>query len=431
MAWSQTSPPTGSAVTLMLAGPPATIDLWYGVLVNEPRLRVVARAVSVDDLRMKLATNPHVLLLDPLIVQGPNELVALLTGLQVPLVYVVVPASIPESDLNQVKEAISGQGRTIRFYRDTVNLMELTQTILSDAQAAHHAANGNGAWQSVMPSGTTRQVVPVRLVGVWSLAGGVGKTTVASNLAFAAARRGIPTLLVGLGAPDDLPLILGLRPTPNVTTWRANPTQEGLKAAIQKRDIVDVLAGFPDILSAAQAMGTPADAPNAFRNLADQAIRLGYAAIVFDLPPSIQAVAALNAINVLVLVARPSVEGVMRAVEAYRTVVERLGMENLLHPANVRVVLNQTSGRLDPSQWHDLANRYLSQNNKRLQFPPITVSIPRQDEIVQSQDQSAWPYGVSSRLAQAMDTLAMDLFGGQIMADKGNGARRIRIKLPF
>ena len=416
------------AAAVVLAGQPQTVDLWYGVIANEPRLRVVARALSADDLRAKLAVNPQALILDPMITQGPNDLVALLTSINVPLVYVIFPAAVPEDDVQQVQSAV-GNREGVRFYRDTVNLVELTRTVLADVQAL----KTKGDWGSPIVAGVGgRQVLPVRLVGVWSLAGGVGKTTVASNLACAAARRGVPSLLVGLGAPDDLPLILGLKPTPNITVWRANPSQEGLRSAIQKRDTVDVLAGFPDLLTAAQAMGSAPDAPNSLRALADNAIRLGYAAVIFDLPPSIQAVSALNSLNMLILIARPSVEGVMRAVEAYRTVVERLALENLLHPSNVRVVLNRVGSRLGPNRWHELANRYLQRNNKHLQYPPVAAAVPDRPEIGQAQDRGEWPYLVSEPLARVMDEMAADLFGGQGNASRPpEAARRVRIRLPF
>ena len=432
--WTQNMAQAADAATVALAGTPQVADMWYGVLANEPRLRVVARALTKEDLAAKLATNPQALLLDPMITQGPNDLVALLNTVRVPLVYVVFPAQVPDEDFQAVQSAFAGR-ENIRFYRDTVNLVELVRTILADVEALQAAAgNGNG-WGVPAGAGTGgRQVVPVRLVGVWSLIGGAGKTTIASNLAFAAARRGIPTLLVGLGAPDDLPLILGLKPTPNITTWRANPAQEGLKASIQKRDTVDVLAGFPDLLTSAQALGTPSDAPNSLRALADQAIRLGYAAIIFDLPPSIQAASALAALNMLVLVGRPSVEGVMRTVEGYRTVVERMAMENLLHPSTVRIVVNRAGGRLDPQQWQNLANRYLTQNNQQAQFPPVTAVIPDHIAVGQAQDRADWPYLVSEPLRNGIETLAADIFGMLTAAPAvpaPAGGKRVRIRLPL
>ena len=425
---SQWTPPAQNGATpVLLAATPQTAEMWYAVLANEPRLRVVARAVSPEDLKAKLATRPLAILMEATIAAGPTALIALVSGLSDYQVYVVTPAAVPEDDFVQVKDALEPLPQVKGVFRDTVNLVELTRQIAANAAALQEQSRG--AWgASGDGGGRARAVMPVRIVGVYLHAGGVGKTTVASNLAFAAARHGIPTLLIGLGAPDDLPLVLGLKPSPNIANWRAQPTPEGLKAALQKRDVLDVLAGFPDVLSEAQAAGTPSDAPNSVRALVDQAIRLGYAAIVLDMPPSALAASALVAVNTLVLVARPSSEGVMRAVETYRTVVERLGADSLLHPQAIRVVLNRVGGRLRPDQWHALATRYYGQA-----FPALTAIIPDDPAVGRAQDSAEMPYVLSRQFAAAIDALATDLFGpvSQGVATPPRGARRVRVRLPF
>ena len=423
-----TTPAQSGATPVLLAATPQTAEMWYAVLANEPRLRVVARAVTPEDLKAKLATRPLAVLLEATIAAGPADLIALVSGLSDYQVYVVTPAVVPEGDFVQVKSALEPMPQVKGVFRDTVNLVELTRQIAANAAALQ--GQSGGGWQvDDNGNGThARTVMPVRIVGVYLHAGGVGKTTVATNLAFAAARQGIPTLLIGLGAPDDLPLVLGLKPTPNITNWRAQPTPEGLKAALQKRDTLDVLAGFPDVLSEAQAAGTPSDAPNSLRALVDQAIRLGYAAIVLDMPPSAMAASALVAVNTLVLVARPSSEGVMRAVETYRTVVERLGADSLLHPQAIRVVLNRVGGRLEPDRWHALATRYYGQA-----FPALTAIIPDDPAVGRAQDSAELPYTMSRSFAASIDALAADLFGAvrQAAVPPSDGARRLRVRLPF
>ncbi len=428
MSGQWTTPAQNGATPVLLAATPQTAEMWYAVLANEPRLRVVARAVSPEDLKAKLATRPSVVLLEATVATGPADLIALVSGLSDYQVYVVTPAIVPEGDFTQVKNALEPMPQVKGVFRDTVNLVELTRQIVANA-AALQGQSGD-AWQASGNGheGSARPVMPVRIVGVYTHAGGVGKTTIASNLAFAAARQGIPTLLIGLGAPDDLPLVLGLKPSPNITNWRAQPTPEGLKAALQKREVLDVLAGFPDVLSEAQAAGTPSDAPNSVRALVDQAIRLGYAAIVLDMPPSAMAASALVAVNTLVLVARPSSEGVMRTVETYRTVAERLGSESLLHPQAIRVVLNRVGERLEPNRWHALATRYYGQA-----FPALAAIVPDDPAVGRAQDSAEVPYAVSRQFAAAIDALAADLFGPvrQSVAPPPGNVRRLRVRLPF
>ena len=215
------------------------------------------------------------------------------------------------------------------------------------------------------------------------------------------ARRGLTHLLIGLGSPDDLPLILSLKKEPNLSHWRANPTPDGLKAAIQKKDHLDVLAGFPDVLSEAQAINTPVDAPNSLERLVNQAIRSEYAVIVLDAPPTALAANAIAAANTLVLVARPSLEGVMRSVEAYRTVVERLAGQHTIPHNGVYVVLNRVGSRLDSSEWHRSASQLLGRS-----FPPIVAQIPDDPRVGTAQDNRALPLVASDEFARALKPLA-------------------------
>jgi arsenite/tail-anchored protein-transporting ATPase len=251
--------------------------------------------------------------------------------------------------------------------------------------------------------------VGMRILAVWNQAGGVGKTTVATNLAYEAARRGLPALLVGLGAPDDLPLILGLRPEPNLVTWRSSPTPEGFKMALQKVDTLDVLAGFPDVLSEAAAIDTPPEAASSIQRLVLTAAYAGYAVIVLDAPPTALAASAIAAANSLVLVARPSLEGVMRTVHAYRTVVERLAGEHRISPGAVFVALNRLGpGRMQPDEWHRLASSMLGGA-----FPPVIAQIPDDSQVGELQDRRRLPLMACESFTRGLAPLANALFSQQ------------------
>jgi hypothetical protein len=88
-----------------------------------------------------------------------------------------------------------------------------------------------------------------RAIAVWSPQGGVGKSTLALALALEATARRLPTLLVALAAPDMTPLILeGILPEPNILTWRAAPTVDGLRGTVQvhRKTGLHILVGFRD-----------------------------------------------------------------------------------------------------------------------------------------------------------------------------------------
>ena len=390
------NPSQPEPIAILLAGPVQRVSAWTNLMMADGRFRVTSLATDPFDLRSKLASNPEALLLDAAILEGEAQLVELLTRFT-GAAYVVTPIQAGQEITGRIQKIASVRGA---FYAD-LNLAELAGRIYADTIATRQTASAglNGIWHS--PSSQGGGPTGLRIISVWNQMGGVGKTTVSTNLAYEFARRGFPTLLIGLGAPDDLPLILGLKPTPNVTSWWTNPTPEGIRMSIQKLDTLDVLGGFPDVLSESQAASVPDEAPNSIPRMIHTAAHYaGYAVIVVDAPPSALAARAISASNTLVLVARPSLEGVMRTVEAYRTVVERLAGEHCIAPENVHVALNRVGGRLDANEWHRAASFYLGRN-----FPPIVAQIPDSLEVGINQDNRRLPLLTCDEFSRALRPL--------------------------
>jgi len=421
---------SADAVTVLLAGPIPRLQAWYAALAADARFRVAMQASEAQDLATKLVTNPDVLILDAGIYPGPQPLLADLTRYH-GAAYVLLPLEASREAMDAVAQVPCVKG----VYKGEMNLVALAGEIYAAAVATRQARLNQGMealWSRPQAQPGSGMPLGLRVVAVWNQAGGVGKTTLATNLAYEAARRGLPTLLVGMGAPDDLPLILGLKPEPNLNHWRANPTAEGLKLALQKVDTLDVLAGFPDVLSEARAITTPLDAPESIPKLVLTAAYMGYAVIVLDAPPTALASAALAAANTLVLVARPSLEGVMRTVEAYRTVVERLAGEHHIPPSGVHVALNRVSARMDVDEWHKAASALLGRP-----FPPVMAQIPDDPRVGGAQDERKIPLNVSDAFARGLKPLADALFSahGAQAVENRNGKGKVfeifgvRIKL--
>jgi arsenite-transporting ATPase len=412
--WSTNTPASltqaAEAVTILLAGPMPRVNAWYTALAADARARVTSFATDPQDLSIKLSSAPEALLLDASIYPGPKEMVDLLTR-YAGTAYVLLPPEVNTEVVENISRIPSVKG----VFHGDVNLTELSGKLFGDVQALRTSTQPGmqALWK---PRDEGHSPVGLRIIAVWNQSGGVGKTTISTNLAYEAALRGLPTLLIGLGAPDDLPLILGLKPEPNIVSWRSNPNQEGLKMALQKLDTLDVLAGFPDVLSEAQAINTPSDSPNSVQMLILTAAYAGYAVIVLDAPPTVLASCAISAANTLVLVARPSLEGVMRTVHAYKTVVERLAGEHRIPANGVFVVLNRlTPSRMSCDEWHKAASGMLGQP-----FPPIVAQIADDLEVGELQDRRRIPLMASETFNRGLQPLANALFftGGAVSGDK-------------
>jgi cellulose biosynthesis protein BcsQ len=396
-------------VTVMLAGPQDRTSMWLGMLSMDTRFRVTMMAATPEDLRSKIITPAEIILIDAAIFTSGEHCLGEISRIKSTALYIILP-QLPPQEAKEIEAALKELHPVRGVYHVDVHLASLLETMYGDARTLRRtqrtqpgmAWNGNGSGQG----SDAGQPVSTRIIAVWNQMGGVGKTTISSNLAVEASRRGYPTLYIGLGAPDDMPLIMGLKRQPNITHWQSNPTLEGLKLAIQKVGTLDVLGGFPDVLSEAQAMNLPNDHPGSVKSLVDVAIRGGYAVIVIDAPPTALAAAAMMASNTLVITARSDNGGIYRTVEAYRTVAERLaGMHNI--PTNrIYLALNRIEPQqADASTWHREASQRLGRA-----FPPIIAAIPHIAAVNQAQNERRIPLNSSEEFAEALKPLVDALF---------------------
>jgi arsenite-transporting ATPase len=401
--WVSETHDQDDAASVLLAGPPGRVTEWYQALMADSRFRVGTFASDPEDLQRKIANQPEVVILDAGIFAGPQPLIELLTSLPA-AAYVLLPSSVPEDVRGQIQAVPSVKGA----YLGDFNLAEVAGRIYDTAMSLRAGSPSFGApW---LGDHRRDSVAGLRIVTVWNEAGGMGKTTVATNLAYEAARRRYRTLLIGLGAPDDLPLVLGLEPEPNLAGWQANPTPEGLKSLVQPLSDLDVIAGFRTVIDESRALGVPAEKPESIPSLAMTAAYNGYAVIVLDTPPSSIAPAAIMAANTLILVSRPTASGAQRTVEAYRTVVQRLAGEHRIAPANIYVVLNMmNSGDFAADEWHKMVAGALRRAG--LGAPPIAVAISDDPAVRGAQNDAKMAMLVSDNLARGIHSLADALFG--------------------
>ena len=123
------------------------------------------------------------------------------------------------------------------------------------------------------------------IVCVTARKGGIGKDTIASNLAWAIAERNVPVLLIGGDPKDDLAAYCGADPAPGVAAFLRQPSRDGFAAGLQRFRNFHLMVGLADDHLAAQWNARfDRDEPNLIRELLVTARDFPYGAVVVTLP---------------------------------------------------------------------------------------------------------------------------------------------------
>jgi cellulose biosynthesis protein BcsQ len=384
---------------------------WYQTLQVDTRFRVTSMANTPQDFQAKLASSPEIILLEATVFDGPVPLTKALTSVS-GAVYLIVPGGVGTELIEQFNAIQSVKSVSV----GDVNIADFMTRAYADALALRRTVSAISptAWSGGAQRGGGAG--GLRIVTVWSRSGGTGRTTIAISLAQAVARRGLKTLLIGLGAPDVIPLQLGLRPEPNIVSWIANPNDEGLRSSIQMAGELHVLAGFPDILSESQG-DRPPEASGSINELVTSAAYGGYSAIILDTPSAGGVTPrALSAANTWLMVARPTVSDVWMSAESFRTVTQKIAGQHRITPGNIFVALNQrANGMLTADQWHGAADAACRKMNLNVGFPPVMATIPHSIDVSLAQDSGRSALDASDDFARPIHRLSEMLFGGVVM----------------
>lgn len=309
-------------------------------------LSVAASASSPDKAREVLQTCSHVVL-DLTIVENTGQLTELLASCP-SQVLVVTPDGLLPDILAQV-QSVPGVALTTPApaLPDT-----LPRWLPPQGPATVQDANVEGTvgpLPNTPPSmAHTTGAVGWRGLAVWSLEGGIGKSLIAWSLGTECVRRGLKCLLVGLGAPDILPLQAGLDPSPNLLQWHRDPRPETVRDLLQHNGQLDLLAGFPSPRDLGTFAPAAMDGDSSLPSLTVETARMGYAVTILDVSAQELAAPALKAANGLLLVSSATARGAVAAVEAWRLARQEIG----LPVSACHLVLNRTrSGQMSAREY--------------------------------------------------------------------------------
>ncbi len=242
------------------------------------------------------------------------------------------------------------------------------------------------------------------VLGVCSLKGGVGKTSVTLGLASAALERGLSTLVVDLDPQGDSTMSLAVdRPSGDVSTVLDDPTPDSVAAATGPSawadQGLDVLVGSERTVLHDRVDDTDLDRLRFALSWVS-----GYDLVLVDCPPSLGGLTrtGLTACDRAVVVTEPGLFSVMAVGRAMRTIDElRRGAAPALQPLGI--VVNRVRARSVEQTYRlgELQNLY----GPLLLSPAVPERAALQQAQGAAQPVHAWPGAAAAEVAGVFDQL--------------------------
>lgn len=406
-----------NAVSLFLAGPTMEVvlqQMYPPFSQDAGRFRVVSLAGDWENtVRQLTAIGVEALIVQADVAPTPQELAKLLKTFR-GVAFVVLPPAL--AGTRQLFESVD---RVKQVLLTPVNYFELAQAVYQAVmteralaqQVSPTAASFNSrSGGSVMPQG-------LRVFAFFSTKGGAGKTVLAASMAQEMSRRGVGTVLIGCTSPDPLAVVLGLKAFPNSGRFFKDPTPDGLRASMQKKDALDVILAPADVIEASTVAQVNGDERGSIRGLVSSAAFANYGAVVLDLPSDTGAwaIQPLLVANTVLLVAEPTIMSAYAAVAAFRLLTETLAGQHRIPTENIFLVLNKqmSSDNLSPADFHKGAQEFLGRA-----FPPVIGTIPFDPRVRLAVNESKSPLLYVDAFGQAVRSLVDNFYmsgaGGRV-----------------
>ncbi len=215
-----------------------------------------------------------------------NSLMAFLTDLQALGQHAIVLIEVWDQDLgDDLTRLATVEDVEVR----PIDAGRVIERALAMGEAAR-AARGRARQQDTATAErlAERLAVPPAgrsIVCLTARKGGIGKDTLASNLAWAVAERNVPVLLIGGDPKDDLAAYCGVDPAPGIAAFLRQPNREGFASGLQRFRNFHLMVGLADDHLASQWNARfDREEPNLIRELLVTARDFPYGAVVVTLP---------------------------------------------------------------------------------------------------------------------------------------------------
>jgi arsenite/tail-anchored protein-transporting ATPase len=410
-------------ISVGFAGPDLTqITREYVLAANDEQMTMAFMQASWDMFLQSLSEGePDLLIIYADVAPGVDALTKQLARLARALVIVLLPAGW--ADLQGTVEGVDSVRGVYIQPAAPAEVLKRGYSAVQTERARRQSISPLG--EVIERSERSAGVVGTRVIAFVSAQGGTGKSTLAEGLGFElAARRNIRTLLFSFGLPPAAPLRMDLRFQPSAQEFFAHPGPHGFKESIQQtHDGLDVIIAPCESYTYANAATTIPEAAHSIRSLVIASYASNYGAILLDLPPSEEAwtLQPLLAANLVLIVARPTLDGIRATAHTARLLTENLQSNHRILKEHIFVVLNQRTkhSTYTAASFHQKGARQYGW------FPPILTTIDYDPLIPQAQDATRPAVNVAEDFGKKVATLA-DAFYGNLHGPASNGRSRAR-----
>ncbi len=403
------------------------------LLTDDARFSLSIIAKGLENLTMSLAQGePDLLIVYADAAPGPEELGGVLGNLKHAIAFVLLPVNWA---------ATQGYFEKLAPVKKVYLLPAIPGDILRDAESAVRTAQAiSSSTTPLAPLGAgsvgAAAALGTRIVSFVSAEGGTGRTTLAANLAYElGVRRSINTLLCPFDWPSKIPLHFKMNEAPSSAEFFARPGRSGFDDSLQRykgSDSLQVLLAPQDMLAYSQAEkrseaallsgASSQEGAATIHALLLAAYSRMCAAVILDLPPALPGSVwtwhSLAVSNTVLIVARPTLDGLVTVGNMIKVLTQMLASEHQFQRSSIFVVLN---GRTSHSAFTH--NSFSKEVNEAFGWcPPVIATFDYNEEIVAAQNSQRPAVETCEPFSRSVIALANNFWpaaSGEMVRPKG------------